>query len=233
MKKNLYSGITHQNEFTSKLSTILNNPESSIAVALMASFVNGGAALFLFTKEQVKKGIDLSVKSSSFMFDFSKPFSESKENKAIVESSAISVQDFENLSNLFDEYTFENPAEGNFFASKFFYNDNGKIHDPIVYLHFKALDDLNTSVIDGKNLYKSYGIIKKEDLVSKVVTSGFSTVLTELTFSYVVRNSNKEFVLEQLKKRDSSYVAFEVFFDLATGKFYAGAILQVVDEVSI
>lgn len=233
MKKTLYSGITHQQDFTSKLSKILNNPESSIAVAFMASFVNGGAALFLFTEEQVKKGIDLSLKSSSFVFNFSKSFSENKETKAIIESSAISAQDFKNLSNLFDEYTFENPAEGNFFASKFFYPDNGKIHDSIVYLHFKALDNLNTFVIDDKNLYKSYGIIKKEDLVSKVVTSGASTGLTELDLSRVVRNSNKEFVLEQLKKRDSSDVACEVFFDLATGKFYAGKILQSLDEVSV
>jgi len=233
MKTTLYTGTTHQDSFTTKLSKILDKPDSSIAVAFMASLVNGGAFLFLATDSQVKKGINLSVKSSSFLFNFSKSFGTDKDTKANITSSGISEQDLKDLTQLFDEYTFENPAEANFFASKFFYKDDEIITDPIVYLHFKASDYLNTCVIDGKKLYKSYGIIKKEELVANLVKYDSSNSLTELDLVAVARNPNKNFILDRIKGKDLSQVAYEVYFDMVTNKFYVGNLLRVVDGETI
>lgn len=233
MKTTLYTGTTHQAAFATKLSKILDKPDSSIAVVFMAALVNGGAFLFLATDSQVKKGINLSVPSSSFLFDFSKPFGTDKDTKANIHSSGISEQDLKDLTQLFDEYTFENPAEANFFASKFFYKDDGKIADPIVYLHFKVSDDLNTCVIDGKNLYKSYGIIRKEELVANLVKADSSNGLPELDLVAVVRNPNKDFILERIKDKDLSQVAYEVYFDMVTNKFYVGNLFRVIDGKTV
>lgn len=219
----------HQNEFVEKLSAILAKPNSSIAVAFMAHFENGDAALFFGTDSQLRKGIDIQSVNSVFMFDFVTPFGRDKKTQLLMGDTGIYAEDAFDLAALFDEYTFKNPAEGRFFASKFFYNAKGKIPESIVYFKFKVSEDLNTCVIDGKYLQKSYGFIDQEQLSHHVVKSDSSKKLYELSLLHVVRHNDKNHVLEKVKAGVLSYMSYEVYWEMSTNKFYVGNIFRAVN----
>lgn len=233
MKQNICTDMTKQNQFVEKLSAILNKPDSTIAVSFLASLTTGGAVLFLATDSQVKKGIDIDVKYSSFEFDFVKPFAKDKYAQDMLVSSGISDSDVADLSALFEEYTFINPAEGLFFSSKFFYTAEGRIADNMVYFKFKADESLYTSVIDGKNLYKSYGFVPEEKLVALAIPPVAPNVLVELAPNHMPSRPDKDFVLNRIKDTDFKNVACELYFDMQTGVTYAGNVLSVVDGETV
>lgn len=231
MKPILCTDMTKQNEFAARLSAIINKPDSSIAIAFMAELDH--TVLFLATEAQVKKGINLEVKDSGFEFNFVSPFMKGFHFKEMLASSGISDADLTDITVLLDDYTFLNPAEGEFFASKFFYNEAGKINSPIVYLKFQADESLNTCVIDGKNLHKSYGFIKAEKLAEILVPSLASATLVELKPSPIVCRSDRDFVLNRIKDMNLTEVVCEVYSDMLTGKRYAGNIVSVVDGKTV
>ena len=231
MKPILCTDMTKQNEFVARLSAIIDKPASTIAIAFMAELDH--TVLFLATEAQVKKGINLDVKYSGFEFDFVRPFTKGYHFEEMLASSGIADAELAELTALLDDYTFLNPAEGEFFASKFFYNEAGKIESPIVYLKFQADESLNTCVIDGKNLHKSYGFIKEDKLASLLVPAVAPATLVELKPSLIVCRPDRDFVLNRIKDKNLSEVVCEVYSDMLTGKRYAGNILSVVDGETV
>lgn len=229
MKPVLCTDMTKQHEFVSRLSTILDKPDSTIAVAFLADKGVYGSFLFFATESQVKKGLNTDVKYSCFEFDFVYPFTKNPSLKNMITSSGISTTDLAELTDLFDDYTFINPAEGKFFASKFFYNESAKINSRVVYLKFKADERLNTFFIDGKNLYRSYGFGKTEKLVELVEPAVAPNTLAYLAPNTMSKIKDKNFAMASIKAISYSDVVCEIYLDMSTGNQYVGNIFKLVD----
>jgi hypothetical protein len=224
MSLNISEVHEKQNEFLTKLNVILGKQDSSIAVAFLHSPTPESTILCFASdfiiKDRFRIHLDLCYNYFE-TFDFHTSFS--KKIEYLVQRG-FSEFDSQALVDLFNEYTFRKKVDAQSFASNFLYDGDQLIKDKFVYLKFKADEDLNTFIIDSKNLYKGYGCTKRDNFNSHLLPILPNETLQEMVGPLVPNHNDKSFILDNLKDHDT-YVVFELYADYSTGKRYVGKVI--------
>jgi hypothetical protein len=155
-KISIYTDRTKQKEFIDRMNEIVNRENSSIGFCAIERDFSNQYYLYLHPKNS-------RYTFNTFIFNFCSPeiyiTQESDYEKYL--SNGYSKEDIDLMANLLNDFCFENPLEGQFFASTF--RKLAPIENSFSYI-FKFTNDEDNSriVIENQYFERFYVVVKKE-----------------------------------------------------------------------
>jgi hypothetical protein len=233
-KISLYPNLDKNIEFLNVLKTILNNENSKIKSCFLAYSTSQRFCVFFECED-----------FEPFSFDFYNYFFDYESSKYKVEKyiKYFSEEDINSLILLFENFTFKNHYEGQFFASQFFLNST---FNPLklnqIYLKFTPNEKRSQFLIENKKVERDYFIIKKEDLLLKLkdIENLDSELIIFNSYGYNKYNTPK-YALDKINtisnKTESNFLIVESFRDLENSEYYIGNFLDqnlnIIDRKSL
>lgn len=230
-----YTDVSKHHEFIARLNAILNEPDSSISNCYLTRSTSDRYCLFITP-------FNAQYDFTTITFDFCNFFSNSHEKdenfyKRYMDQG-LSKADIDRLSDLLDDFAFENSYEGLFFASKFFEPVLNPSKALSIYFKFTANEKARLEVIDGKKLEKSYSVIRREYLayeLSRVDNIDFNAPLIKCNTYSFTQYKKLDFCIQAIKKTSGNYPPIENFVvvqyrDLEYYSTYIESVFKLVDD---
>jgi hypothetical protein len=234
-RASFYTDVSKHHEFISRLKSILKQPDSSISNCYITRSTSDKYCLFITPANP-------QYDFTKITFDFNNFFSSSPtKNDTFYKrymDQGLSKVDIDSLSDLLDEFAFENFYEGMFFASKFFEPELNPSEAYSLYFKFTADEKHERYFIDGKKVEKYYSVIDRENLAYVLNLEDdldLDAILIKCNTYGFTHYNMLDFCIQAIKKtsghhpRPENFVV-EVYQDLEYFGGYIKGVFELVDD---